>query len=118
MSVRWPWRHSAAIDAALVRLLYERHGRAMLTYAIRMADDRVSAENAVQLALISACGRPGLAVGATMAVRRELLVLVHDFAVRGPRAKRASGVVTPEGIAPGRSPNWPRVAGASCGQSA
>ena len=54
---------------APVPLLYQHHGRAMLAYATRLANDRAAAENAVQDALVRACRRPELLLGDTTTTR-------------------------------------------------
>src|SRR5882672_10765902 len=47
-------RGGQASDEALIRFLYEEHGRSLLAYATRLTGDRAAAEDVVQETLIRA----------------------------------------------------------------
>src|SRR5215218_5822020 len=45
---------------ALISFVFRRHGRALLTYAVRLTGDNDLAESIVQEVLVRACRQPGL----------------------------------------------------------
>jgi DNA-directed RNA polymerase specialized sigma24 family protein len=51
-------RRQAVADEALIRSVFEEHGRALLAYATRLLGDRQTAEDVVQEALVRAWRHP------------------------------------------------------------
>jgi RNA polymerase sigma-70 factor, ECF subfamily len=82
-------RHRQVADEALVRTLFEEHGRAMLAYATRLTNDRATAEDVVQEALIRAWKHPEALVNGKGSVRGWLLTVVRNLVLDGVRAKNA-----------------------------
>jgi RNA polymerase sigma-70 factor (ECF subfamily) len=79
MAVRWSRARGA--DEALVRSVYEQHGRALLAYATRLTKDRAAAEDVVQSTLVRAWRRPELLAGGRAETRGRLLRVVRDLVV-------------------------------------
>nr|WP_042191770.1 sigma-70 family RNA polymerase sigma factor [Kibdelosporangium sp. MJ126-NF4]CEL20281.1 RNA polymerase sigma-70 factor, ECF subfamily [Kibdelosporangium sp. MJ126-NF4]CTQ97507.1 RNA polymerase sigma-70 factor, ECF subfamily [Kibdelosporangium sp. MJ126-NF4] len=82
-------RHRQVADEALVRTLFEEHGRAMLAYAQRLTGDRATAEDVVQEALIRAWKHPDALVNGKGSVRGWLLTVVRNLVLDGVRARNA-----------------------------
>ncbi|MGV9298890.1 MULTISPECIES: sigma-70 family RNA polymerase sigma factor [Amycolatopsis] len=83
-------RHRRAVaDEALVRALFEEHGRAMLAYATRLLGDRAAAEDVVQEALVRAWRSPDSLVNGRGSVRGWLLTVVRNLVIDRFRAKEA-----------------------------
>jgi RNA polymerase sigma-70 factor (ECF subfamily) len=76
-------------DEALVRALFEEHGRAMLAYATRLTGDRPAAEDVVQEALIRAWRNADSLVNGRGSVRSWLLTIVRNLVRDQIRARRA-----------------------------
>jgi len=89
-------REQRAADEALVRSIYEEHGRALLTYATRMTDDRVIAEDVVQEALVRAWRNPESLVNGKGSVRGWLLTVVRNVVIDMRRARKARPAEAPE----------------------
>lgn len=76
-------------DEALIRQLFEEHGRAMLAYATRLTGDRAMAEDVVQEALVRAWRHPDSLVNGKGSVRGWLLTVVRNLITDQVRARRA-----------------------------
>lgn len=63
---------------ALIRSLFQEHGRAMLAYATRLAGDRAAAEEVVQEVLLRAWREPGRLVNGKTPARLSLLVMIRE----------------------------------------
>lgn len=88
------WEAEAA--EVLVRFTYERHGRALLAYATRLADDQVAAEHAVQQTLAHACGQPEVLLGSKGSVRGRLFKTLQDIiSDQAPAAEAAQPLTNP-----------------------
>jgi RNA polymerase sigma-70 factor (ECF subfamily) len=83
-------RHRQEVaDEALVRSLFEEHGRAMLAYATRLLGDRGAAEDVVQEALVRAWRNPDSLVNGKGSVRGWLLTVVRNLVIDKVRARDA-----------------------------
>lgn len=82
-------RHQQGADEALVRSLFEEHGKAMLAYATRLLNDRAAAEDVVQEALIRAWRHPDSLVNGKGSVRGWLLTVVRNLVTDRVRARKA-----------------------------
>lgn len=82
-------RHQQGADEALVRSLFEEHGKAMLAYATRLTSDRAAAEDIVQEALIRAWRHPESLVNGKGSVRGWLLTVVRNLVTDRARARKA-----------------------------
>ena len=78
-----------ATDEALIRTLYEEHGRALLAYATRLTGDRAAAEDVVQETLIRAWRHPEVLVNNRGSVRGWLLTVERNLITDRFRAKAA-----------------------------
>lgn len=76
-------------DEALIRSLYEEHGRALLAYAQRLTGDRSAAEDVVQETLIRAWKHPDALVNGKGSVRGWLLTVARNIITDRYRAKAA-----------------------------
>jgi RNA polymerase sigma-70 factor, ECF subfamily len=76
-------------DEALVRSLFEEHGRAMLGYATQLTRDRSAAEDVVQEALVRAWRHPDSLVNGKGSVRGWLLTVVRNIVTDQVRARAA-----------------------------
>jgi len=76
-------------DEALVRSLFEEHGRAMLGYATQLTRDRAAAEDVVQEALVRAWRHPDSLVNGKGSVRGWLLTVVRNIVTDQIRARKA-----------------------------
>lgn len=82
-------RRETVADEALVRSLYEEHGRAMMTYATRLlSGDRAAAEDVVQEALVRAWRHPDSLVNGKGSVRGWLLTVVRNIVFDQMRARK------------------------------
>lgn len=77
------------VDEALVRSLFDEHGKAMLAYATRLTDDRAAAEDVVQEALVRAWRHSGDLVNGRGSVRGWLLTVVRNIVIDRARARDA-----------------------------
>jgi RNA polymerase sigma-70 factor (ECF subfamily) len=85
---RWA-RGRRASDEALVRSLYEEHGRSLLAYATRLTGDRASAEDVVQETLVRAWKHADAMVEAKGSIRGWLLTVARNIITDQARAKAA-----------------------------
>jgi RNA polymerase sigma-70 factor (ECF subfamily) len=76
-------------DEALIRTLFEEHGRAMLAYATRLTGERAAAEDIVQEALIRAWKNPDALVNGKGSVRGWLLTVIRNLVTDKVRARNA-----------------------------
>lgn len=86
-------RRQDAADEAVIRGLFQEHGRAMLAYAMRVTQDRGAAEDAVQEALIRAwrnlddlLEREGSVRGWLLTVTRN--IIIDQARMRSPHSCR------------------------------
>ena len=84
---RTPPRQTAG--EALVRALYEEHGRALLAYATRLTRDRAAAEDVVQETLMRAWRHPEVLVNGRGSVRGWLLTVARNIVTDRIRARSA-----------------------------
>jgi RNA polymerase sigma-70 factor, ECF subfamily len=98
-------RGRTATDEALVRTLYDEHGRALLAYATRLTGDHAAAEDVVQETLLRAWRNPEILVNGKGSVRGWLLTVVRNIVIDRYRARAARPTEVPE--APGRPPVQP-----------
>lgn len=75
-------------DEALIRTLYEEHGRMLLAYATRVTGDRGAAEDLVQETLIRAWKHSATVATATAPLKGWLLTIIRNLAL--DRARRKS----------------------------
>ncbi|MEV6522921.1 sigma-70 family RNA polymerase sigma factor [Longispora sp. NPDC051575] len=85
----WPRRRQPSSDEALVRSLYEEHGRALLAYATRLLGDRAAAEDVVQETLIRAWRHAGSLSEAEGSVRSWLFTVTRNLVTDRYRARAA-----------------------------
>ncbi|MFC3995263.1 sigma-70 family RNA polymerase sigma factor [Nocardiopsis sediminis] len=81
-------RRSAG-DEALIRSLYNEHGRSLLAYATRLTGDRAAAEDVVQETLIRAWRNPDVLVNGKGSVRGWLLTVTRNIVTDRARARDA-----------------------------
>jgi RNA polymerase sigma-70 factor (ECF subfamily) len=74
-------------DEALVRSLFQEHGRAMLAYATQLTRDRAAAEDVVQEALVRAWRHPDSLANGKGSVRGWLLTVIRNIVVDQVRAR-------------------------------
>jgi RNA polymerase sigma-70 factor (ECF subfamily) len=82
-------RASEPADEALIRGLYEEHGRSLLAYATRLTGDRAAAEDVVQETLIRAWKHADAMVSEKGSVRGWLLTVARNIVTDRIRAKAA-----------------------------
>ncbi len=82
-------RRQADADEALVRSVYEEHGRALLAYATRLTGDRAAAEDVVQETLVRAWKHPEVLVNGKGSVRGWLLTVARNIVTDRVRARAA-----------------------------
>ncbi|RLK61575.1 sigma-70 family RNA polymerase sigma factor [Actinokineospora cianjurensis] len=76
-------------DEALVRSLYEEHGKALLAYAVRLTGDRAAAEDVVQETLVRAWRHADNLMSKEGSVRAWLFTVAKNLIVDKVRAKAA-----------------------------
>ncbi|GLZ38686.1 sigma-70 family RNA polymerase sigma factor [Actinokineospora sp. NBRC 105648] len=76
-------------DEALVRSLYEEHGKALLAYAVRLTGDRAAAEDVVQETLVRAWRHADALLDKEGSVRAWLFTVARNLIVDKVRAKAA-----------------------------
>jgi RNA polymerase sigma-70 factor (ECF subfamily) len=96
MAVLRSRRRQADADEALVRSLYEEHGRALLAYATRLTGDRAAAEDVVQETLLRAWKHPEVLVNGKGSVRGWLLTVARNIVTDRARARAARPVEVAE----------------------
>lgn len=80
----------AGADEALVRALYEQHGRVLFGYVLRLVDgDRGRAEDIVQETIIRAWRHPEALARDPHAIRPWLFTVARNLVVDAHRAMRA-----------------------------
>lgn len=89
MGSRGSGRRRSAADEALVRTVFEEHGRALLAYATRLLGDRQAAEDVVQETLVRAWRHPEVLVNGEGSVRGWLLTVVRNLVIDRARARDA-----------------------------
>ncbi|GAA5192398.1 sigma-70 family RNA polymerase sigma factor [Rugosimonospora acidiphila] len=82
-------RRREVADEALVRSLFQEHGRAMLAYATQLTRDRAIAEDVVQEALLRAWRNPDSLVNGRGSVRGWLLTVIRNIVIDMVRARNA-----------------------------
>lgn len=94
MRSRGSGRRRLAADEALVRSVYEQHGRALLAYATRLLGERHAAEDVVQETLVRAWRNPEVLVNGKGSVRGWLLTVARTWSstAHGPREARPAEV--------------------------
>lgn len=85
----WARKRAEVADEALIRSLYEEHGRALLAYATRLTGDRAAAEDVVQETLVRAWRHPDALVNGKGSVRGWLLTVARNLVTDRYRAKAA-----------------------------
>ncbi len=80
---------ASVADEALVRAVFEEHGRALLAYATRLLGDRQAAEDVVQETLVRAWRHPEVLVNEKGSVRGWLLTVTRHLVVDRMRAAAA-----------------------------
>jgi RNA polymerase sigma-70 factor (ECF subfamily) len=89
MAALFSRKRETAADEALIRSLYEEHGRALLAYATRLTGDRAAAEDVVQETLVRAWRHPDALVNGKGSVRGWLLTVARNIVTDRVRAKAA-----------------------------
>lgn len=74
-------------DEALIRSLYEEHGRSLLAYAARLTGDHAAAEDVVQETLVRAWKHAQAMVDQKGSVRGWLLTVARNIVIDRARAK-------------------------------
>jgi RNA polymerase sigma-70 factor (ECF subfamily) len=80
---------TAAVDEALIRSLFEEHGRMLLAYATRLTGDRALAEDVVQETLVRAWKHPEVLGNGKGSVRGWLLTVARNIVTDRARARAA-----------------------------
>ena len=86
---RWSRRASEPSDEALIRSLYQEHGRSLLAYATRLTGDRAAAEDVVQETLIRAWKHASSMLNEKGSVRGWLLTVARNIITDRARARAA-----------------------------
>jgi RNA polymerase sigma-70 factor (ECF subfamily) len=89
-------RRQADADEALVRSVYDEHGRALLAYATRLTGDRAAAEDVVQETLVRAWQHPEVLVNGKGSVRGWLLTVARNIITDRARARAVRPVEVAE----------------------
>lgn len=89
MAVLRPRRRQADSDEALIRALYDEHGRALLAYATRLTGNRVAAEDIVQETLVRAWKHPEVLVNGKGSIRAWLFTVARNLVTDSVRARNA-----------------------------
>jgi RNA polymerase sigma-70 factor (ECF subfamily) len=87
-------------DEALIRSLYNEHGRALLAYVTRLTGDRAAAEDVVQETVVRAWRHPEVLVNGRGSVRGWLLTVARNIVVDRVRARAARPTEVEETAAP------------------
>jgi RNA polymerase sigma-70 factor, ECF subfamily len=82
-------RQQGATDEALIRTLFEEHGRAVLAYATRLTGDRAAAEDIMQETLLRAWRHPESLLNGKGSVRGWLLTVARNIVTDRARARAA-----------------------------
>lgn len=89
MPALWARNRAGVADEALIRSLYDEHGRALLAYATRLTNDRAAAEDVVQETLVRAWRHPDALVNGKGSVRGWLLTVTRNLVTDRHRARAA-----------------------------
>jgi RNA polymerase sigma-70 factor (ECF subfamily) len=103
MAPRLTRRREADGDEALVRRIYEEHGRALLAYATRLTGDHAAAEDVVQETLVRAWKHPEALLNGKGSTRGWLLTVARNIVIDKARARGARPVEVAE------EPNRPPI---------
>jgi RNA polymerase sigma-70 factor (ECF subfamily) len=96
-------RHSEqTADEALIRSLYEEHGRSLLAYATRLTGDHAAAEDVVQETLVRAWKHSQSMVDQKGSVRGWLLTVARNIVIDRARARASRPTEVAE--SPGTGP--------------
>jgi RNA polymerase sigma-70 factor, ECF subfamily len=76
-------------DEALIRTLYQEHGRSLLAYATRLTGDRMAAEDVVQETLLRAWKHASAMLNEKGSVRGWLLTVARNIITDRARARAA-----------------------------
>lgn len=76
-------------DDALIRSVFEEHGRAILSYATRLLRDRSAAEDILQEVLLRAWRNPDVLMNGKGSIRAWCLTVTRNLVVDRLRAKAA-----------------------------
>jgi RNA polymerase sigma-70 factor (ECF subfamily) len=98
----WGGRRAEVADEALVRCVYEEHGRAILAYATGLLGDRHAAEDIVQEALMRAWRNPEALTNGKGSVRGWLLTVTRNLVIDRLRVNTARPLT--EADEPAREP--------------
>jgi RNA polymerase sigma-70 factor (ECF subfamily) len=93
---RWSRRSRRPSDEALIRSLYEEHGRSLLAYATRLTGDRAAAEDVVQETLVRAWKHAEDMVDQKGSVRGWLLTVARNIVTDRARARAVRPTEVPE----------------------
>ncbi|HEY6423081.1 MAG TPA: sigma-70 family RNA polymerase sigma factor [Pseudonocardiaceae bacterium] len=74
-------------DDALIRAVYEQHGRALLAYATKLTGDRAAAEDVLQETLVRAWRHSEVLINGQGSVRAWLLTVAGRIVVDRARAR-------------------------------
>lgn len=74
---------------ALIRTIFDEHGRALLAYVTRLVGDRQAAEDIVQETLVRAWQHPEVLVNGKGSVRGWLLTVARNLVIDAVRAQAA-----------------------------
>ena len=97
MAVLRSRKRQADADEALVRALYNEHGRALLAYATRLlSNDRAAAEDVVQETLVRAWKHPEILVNEKGPVRGWLFTVARNLITDRVRARAVRPVEVSE----------------------
>jgi RNA polymerase sigma-70 factor (ECF subfamily) len=99
-----PPRADRGRDEALVRSLYEEHGRSLLAYATRLTGDHAAAEDVVQETLVRAWRHADSMVEHRGSIRGWLLTVARNIVIDRARAKTSRPTEVAE------SPGTPPIA--------
>lgn len=84
-----PGERDGDSDDALIRAVYEQHGRAVLAYATRLTGDRAAAEDVLQETLVRAWRHSDVLVNGKGSVRAWLLTVAGRIVADRARAMAA-----------------------------
>jgi RNA polymerase sigma-70 factor, ECF subfamily len=93
---RRPTSSSTASDEALVKSLYEEHGRALLAYVTRVTGDRTLAEDVLQETLIRAWRHAGSLTESAGSIRGWLFTVARNVMTDRMRARAVRPVEVAE----------------------
>jgi RNA polymerase sigma-70 factor (ECF subfamily) len=83
-------------DDAIVRSLFDEHGRAVLAYAARLLGERQAAEDVMQETFVRAWRHPEVLVNGKGSVRSWLLTVTRNLVIDRARARRARPTEVPD----------------------